>query len=232
MTAGCVLAWMDVISTELDRSMAFYGQLFEWQTEHLRIDHGEAYHLVRSRGHIVSGAEAIDPARNLEPVWTVMVECDDARTFIDKAVAAGGKETFELSPMLDLGSIAMVRDPWGATVGIWEPKGYRPSEVPLVPGRLVGALLETPDAEASARYYSSIFGWSRTSEPTALGAGLELPVVVDERPGPSMWTPVLDGTGMDRQALPAGRVLESGRKKVPGCEFLRDPMGAAFLVRT
>jgi uncharacterized protein len=205
------LAWMDVISTDIERTLASYAETFGWTSEELALDHGEGYRLVRSGGAVVAGAEQVAPERGLAPVWTVMVETDDAPALLATAVASGAEVTFDLAPMLDLGRIAMLRDPWGATVGVWEPGSFRPSAVPDVPGRLVGAVLTTPQVEAASRFYQDVFGW--TAGPTdRLEAGLPARIEAGEV---AVWTPVLASDDAPAGAGPTRCV---------------DPMGAPYYV--
>lgn len=219
------LAWMDVISTDLERTLAYYAGLFGWRDERLPIDHGDDYRFLRSGAVNVAGAEQVAVERGLDPVWTLMVETDDARPLIDAAVAAGATETFVLAPMLDLGRIAMLRDPWGATLGVWEPITFRPSEVPLVPGRLIGAVLASPEPTDARSYHRAVFGWADSAGSHDLDAGV--PVFVEARHGAPSWTPVLRGSGLS-DPLP-GRVEDrSARLAGAGLRAFADPMGATF----
>jgi len=216
------LAWMDVISTDIDRTLDYYAAMFGWTNEQLPLDHGEGYRVVRSGSVIVAGAEQVAPERELEPVWTLMIENDDARPLIDAAVAAGATETFELAPMLDLGRIAMVRDPWGATLGVWEPGTYRPSAVPELPGRLAGAVLTTPEVDDSIRFHRDVFGWEPVPGPHDLDAGL--PTYVRSGPAAS-WMPILRGPATNptsRESDPDPRLAEAGLTRCV------DPTGASF----
>lgn len=217
------LAWMDVISSDIDRSLDYYTELFGWSSESLPLDHGEGYQVVRSDTVIVAGAEQVAVERDLDPVWTVMVESDDAPSLIKAAVAAGASETFALAPMLDLGRIAMLRDPWGATLGVWEPGTFRPSAVPELPGRLVGAVLTTPAPEDSIRFHREVFGWEPAAGPHDLEAGV--PAFIEQGAGPAIWTPILRWHG----AEPAPGEPESGsRLAETGLTRCVDPMGATF----
>lgn len=222
------LAFMDVISDDIEISLAYYAEMFDWSYERLPIDHGEDYRLVRSEGVVVAGAEQVAVERQLEPTWTVMVEVDDARPVIDTAVAAGATETFVLAPMLDLGRIAMLRDPWGATLGVWEPGEFRPSSTPRVPGGLDGAILTSPDPDGSRRYHRTVFGW-QDAPAGDLDAGL--PVRIEQADGPARWTPVLRGP-----VRAGGRPLAGVDRRRPddskGLSLLHDSSGAPFYLRT
>ncbi len=219
------LAWMDVISSDIERTLAYYAGLFGWSNETLMLDHGEGYRVVRSGEVIVAGAEQVAAERKLEPVWTVMVESEDARSLIESAVAAGATETFELAPMLDLGRIAMLRDPWGATLGVWESGSFRPSMVPDVPGRLAGAVLTTPEPDASARFHREVFGWTPMSGLGDLDAGV--PVIVERGHANAVWTPILSGD-VDRAPLDDSSGSTTPRLADAGLARCADPTGATF----
>ena len=217
------LAWMDVISSDIDRTLDYYAATFGWSNEVIPLDHGEGYRVVRSGDHIVAGAEQVAAERDLEPVWTLMVETDDARSLIDAAVVAGATESFELAPMLDLGRIAMLRDPWGATLGVWEPGSYRPSDVPELPGRLTGAVLTTPAPADSIGFHREVFGWQPSPGPHDLDAGV--PAFVESGADDAAWTPILRGPAANTGCgeSPSGSRLENA-----GLTRCVDPTGASF----
>jgi predicted enzyme related to lactoylglutathione lyase len=218
------LAWMDVISTDIELTLAHYAEAFGWTSEVLPLDHGEDYRILRSSGVIVAGAEQVAAERELDSVWTVMVETEDAPALIGAAVAAGAEVTFDLAPMLDLGRIAMLRDPWGATIGVWEPGTYRPSAVPDVPGRLAGGVLTTPDRGGSIAFCREVFGWALASGAEDLDAGV--PVFV-EAGDVAVWTAVLAGD----TALLEARV-ENPHLRLADAGLMRcvDPTGAPYYV--
>lgn len=217
------LAWMDVISNDIDRTLDYYADRFGWTSEELPLDHGKGYRIVRSGSETVAGAEQVAAERKLDPVWTLMVETDDAPSLIEAAVAAGAEETFALAPMLDLGRIAMLRDPWGATLGVWEPGTFRPSAVPSVPGRLVGAVLTTPDPAASSNFHREVFGWASRPGPHDLEAGI--PAFVEQGGEPAIWTPILHAPAADPEP---GEPETATRLADAGLSRSVDPMGATF----
>lgn len=223
------LAWMDVISTDIERSLDYYGNLFGWTSERLPGGHGDDYRAVKSGDVIVAGAEQVASERNLKPTWTLMVEVAEARPVIDAAVAAGAVETFVLAPMLDLGRIAMIRDPWGATLGVWEPGTFRPSDSPLLPGSLDGAVLACPDPQAAREYHHHVFGWQHGTEQGDLHAGLL--VHVEQADGAAQWTPILHCPSGTSAMPPGSDAWEPSVTSGRGLRQLTDPMGARFLVR-
>ena len=77
------LAWMDVISNDIERTLAYYARLFGWSSELLSLSHGEGYRVVRSGDVIVAGAEQVAAERQLDPVWTVMVEAEGHTIIMD-----------------------------------------------------------------------------------------------------------------------------------------------------
>ncbi|CAN5627249.1 hypothetical protein BH11ACT6_BH11ACT6_47390 [soil metagenome] len=213
------LAWMDVISNDIERSLGCYANLFGWTSERVLLEAGGEYRVVRAGDVIVAGAEQVAAERDLEATWTLMIEADDARPLIDSAVAAGAVESSVLAPLADLGSLAMLRDPWGATLGVWQPGPFRPSATPLRSGSLVGGVLQTPNPRAAVDFYSRILGWRTTRR--GLDAGL--PVRVVRQRGAAHFTPVM------HRSLGSAESVEAS---VQACTELTDPMGAHFFVTT
>ena len=54
-------------------------------------------------------------------VWSVYLASDDAAKSVESAVGHGGTVIVPAMQITDIGSMAMVADPGGAAIGIWQP---------------------------------------------------------------------------------------------------------------
>ena len=55
--------------------------------------------------------------------------------------------------------MAVIRDPQGAYFMLWQPREHIGAGLVNAPGALVWNELQSPDLDASASFYSDLFGW-------------------------------------------------------------------------
>jgi predicted enzyme related to lactoylglutathione lyase len=67
------------------------------------------------------------------------------------------------------GRMAMIADPSGAIVGLWEPIEHQGAEVFNVPGSVTWNEIQTRDLDAAKAFYASVFGWRWEESPPGQG---------------------------------------------------------------
>ncbi|AVH22765.1 VOC family protein [Nocardia cyriacigeorgica] len=159
--------WVDVYSSDPDRTIAFYGELFGWTAE--RDDDFGGYITFRSGGKAVGGGMGRMPDDPDSPdQWTVYLAVEDAEATAKAAVAHGGQVVVAPMAVGDLGSMAILGDSAGAGVGIWQAGTFGGFETAgLVEGGQWrdhhGAPswfeLTTGDFTGSVEFYRAVFGW-------------------------------------------------------------------------
>lgn len=60
--------------------------------------------------------------------------------------------------------MAVLADPTGAVIGLWQPKEHIGAEVVNEPGALTWNELLTPDVDKAAAFYNTLFGWTAKTE--------------------------------------------------------------------
>ena len=55
---------------------------------------------------------------------------------------------------------AVIQDPTGAHLGLWQPRGHQGYGLTNVSGAACWHELQTPDPEAASAFYRGLFGWS------------------------------------------------------------------------
>jgi predicted enzyme related to lactoylglutathione lyase len=99
---------------------------------------------------------------DLADVWGVYLTSADAAGTLAAAVALGATTRFEPSPVADLGIQALLDDPSGARVGIWQPgmfAGFGPIGTGR-PGTPAWFQLHATDYAGSVSFYRDAFGWT------------------------------------------------------------------------
>jgi predicted enzyme related to lactoylglutathione lyase len=149
--------------------------------------------------------------------------------------------------VLTAGRMAIVRDPAGAQVCVWEPGDHRGYEVRGDPGTPLDSELMTPDLTTACSFYHAVFGWTAQQQdfgPSAytvwkrhdrpVAGALELAESRREDTQPhwrvAIATADCDATARLCRAL-GGAVREPPADGAPGrCALLEDPAGAVFEV--
>jgi uncharacterized protein len=151
-----VPSWIDVGTPDIDRAVAFYSDLFGWDVPPGPEEAG-GYRIAMLRGRTVCG---LGPAMNPgPPVWTTYVNVDDADAVVALAKANGGTLFVEPMDVMDAGRMAIVADPVGAVIGIWQPGQHPGAGIVNEPGTLCWNELITTDLDASKQFYGAVFGW-------------------------------------------------------------------------
>lgn len=150
--------WVDLMTSDPDRSRAFYSDLFGWTAEEPNEDFG-GYFNFTFQGVRVAGGMKAQPDAGMPDVWSIYLATDDAAKTAESVKAHGGQVLVEPMPVGDLGTMGFVTDVGGAAIGMWQPGSY--------PGlELIGETstpnwfeLLTRDYDRSIEFYREVFGW-------------------------------------------------------------------------
>ncbi|WP_280317153.1 VOC family protein [Nocardia wallacei] len=159
--------WVDLFTTDPDGAVAFYGELFGWAAERGGPELG-GYISFSKDGEPVAGAMRNDGTSGGPDQWTVYLNSPDAQATVDAAAANGGQVVLPPMDVADLGRMAVVGDPGGAGIGVWQPgvhRGFgalgtvsdgRWSEHVGIPSWFE---LHTAAYPAALEFYRNAFGW-------------------------------------------------------------------------
>lgn len=150
--------WIDLMSTDVDASKAFYGELFGWTAESGGAEFG-GYINFSLGDEQVAGLMACREETGPMNVWSVYLKTDDAEATAKAATDHGG-EVFVPAMALphDIGSMAVVVDPGGAAVGAWQPGTHRGGVVATT-GAPCHFELHTKKYDEALEFYKAVFGW-------------------------------------------------------------------------
>jgi uncharacterized protein len=241
-----VPSWTDLASPDVEGSKAFYTALFGWEAETSPVPEAGGYTTFTLRGKQVAGVSPT-MAPGQPPAWMTYVNESDADGTIKRVTDAGG--TVMVAPMdvMEHGRMAVVADPTGAVIGIWQPGLHTGAHLVNEPGTYCWSELATRDAEAAKAFYAAAFEWEATTDPmgpmqyTEFRVGGE-PIagmfpIGDMMPAdmPAYWGvyfAVADCDGSVAMATPLGANIVTAAMDIPIGRFagLRDPQGAYFSV--
>jgi predicted enzyme related to lactoylglutathione lyase len=150
--------WTDVTLPDLEAGKRFYGELFGWTFGTSSPEYG-GYTQASSDGKAVAALAPQMPGQGLPPAWTLYLASPEVRETAARAGAHGGR--VELDPMRvgDFGSMAVLRDPAGVLVGVWEAGAHEGFGAQGGPGAYCWAEVRTPDPDGADAFFPPVFGY-------------------------------------------------------------------------
>ena len=92
-------------------------------------------------------------------MWNSYVIVEDVDEVLKAAEAAGGTVLMPGMDVMTQGRMAMMADPSGGVVGLWQPRDHDGAELFNAPGALTWNELQSRDVESAKAFYSEVFGW-------------------------------------------------------------------------
>lgn len=149
--------WLDLFTSDAARAEEFYGRLFGWTARRLGPDLGDYVNFLVD-DLPVAGMVGHDGTVDHPDGWTVYLATADAAATAAAAVAAGGRTIVEPTRIADLGTVAMLVDPGGAPVGLWQPGTFPGTRVLVEPGAPAWFELTARAAATAVDFYRRVFG--------------------------------------------------------------------------
>jgi uncharacterized protein len=186
---------VELFTTDPDDAKRFYGELFGWQTE------GGSATATQDGRTVAAITEQPDRQRSagVPPHWLSSVTVASTDDSAARAAELGGSVHAGPFDLGDAARMAVVADPTGAMLGLWQARGSIGAERVNDPGCLTANELATDDVEAATSFYRGLFGWSIEQ----VGGG----------DGPSYWLIHHDGAAQGRNG--GMRELTPGEAGVP-----------------
>ncbi|BFV55982.1 VOC family protein [Kitasatospora sp. CMC57] len=233
--------WVEHGSTDPQAARAFYGELFGWRAApDPGVEAGGYTPMLLGEDPVAAISPPADSGR--PPAWTVMVATADADATVTAAAAAGGRALTGPDDVFELGRFAVLADPAGAVLSVWQARGFPGTALFDEPGALGWIELATRDVPGALTFYPALFGWSVSPGESYSQWGLDgrdFGGVLDmgeQFPAdlPPYWMPYFAVADVD---LSAERAVALGAEAVlpptdvpdgPRLAVLRDPVGAVF----
>lgn len=114
--------YLELWSTDAARAKAFYTELFGWGAKDSEIPGFGTYTEVDTREGPGAGIMP-QPQKGAPSAWLAYVKVPVLDEAVKRAEKLGGKVTMPRTEIKDIGWFAIVADPSGATIGIFEKTG-------------------------------------------------------------------------------------------------------------
>ena len=162
--------WPELATTDHTAAKKFYSALFGWTANDMPMgpDAG-SYTIFQKRGKDCAGMYTIRPdqaAHGMPPNWGPYVAVASADQSAKKAAELGAKVIMEpFDVMGSIGRMAVLQDPQGAMISIWQAKDSIGAGILDEPGALCWTELMTTDTDKASRFYTALFGWKAEQMP-------------------------------------------------------------------
>jgi predicted enzyme related to lactoylglutathione lyase len=149
--------WVELASSDLDASAAFYAAVLGWTRAPYN---PETFDFSLGSLEIAGLLPKVDEVADS---WSVYLKVDDIDATLLAASAAGGRVLREPVPENEHGVWALLEDPSGAEVGVWQAKSFPGFESHGVVGAPCWFELHTHEFAAAVPFYERVFGTRFTS---------------------------------------------------------------------
>ena len=154
--------WVELGTTDAEAAKTFYSGMFGWTPDDMPMGPGQTYTMLKLSGLEVGAMYGLSEEmrkQNVPPHWMLYVSVENTDDTIAKAKAAGGQLVTGPFDVGNAGRMAVLRDPQGATVSIWQPKDHVGIRIAGAVGTLVWSELATTDRVKAREFYPKVFGW-------------------------------------------------------------------------
>lgn len=154
-------AWIDLGAHDLAAAKTFYSGLFGWSFEQLG-DEFNSYNLIRNGDGLVGGAMDVTGmtcplGQPIPSEWSVYLTVDDLDSRLAKAEQNGAIVAMPAEQIGDSGRMAMIIDPTGAAICLWEPRDLDGYDFTGAAGSPVWFELMTHQFDQAAEFYTAVF---------------------------------------------------------------------------
>ncbi len=112
---------IELNTSDVGAATEFYGELFEWKVDAMPM--GDEEYMMVDTGEEPGGGIMKAPVPEMPSCWMVYVQVEDAAATAARCKELGGAVVVEKTPIPGIGFFAMLADPTGAHIGVFEPKG-------------------------------------------------------------------------------------------------------------
>jgi predicted enzyme related to lactoylglutathione lyase len=245
--------WPELATSDQDAAKKFYSGLFGWTYRDSPIGPEEVYTIFQLDGRDCAALFTLQPAmkqQGVPPNWGSYVAVANADEAASKVKTIGGTVIMEPFDVMENGRMAVIQDPIGATLSVWQANKHGGVGVVGEPGALAWTQLNATKPAPAKQFYSQLFGWKTQDDAMPDGSGDYTTLLLNGQPvggimpmpkgvpasAPSHWQTYFASADVDATAAKVGK---GGGKTmvapvhIPGTgrfAVFQDPQGAVFAV--
>jgi uncharacterized protein len=155
-----VPCWIDASEPDPEAAVAFYSALFGWDFEDVMPAGSPGkYFIARIRGGDVAAVGSQPDGAPPAATWNTYVWVESADETAARVRDAGGTVLSGPFDVNEAGRMAVVADPEGAAVCVWQANAHKGARVVNEHGSLNFNALQTRDVDGAKKFYGAVFGW-------------------------------------------------------------------------
>src|ERR687895_1352218 len=160
--------WADLGTTDAEAAKAFYTKVFGWEAADAPAGEAGTYTTFKLDGRDVAALYEMgeEERGRLSPHWSSYVSVEDVDAAAAKARDLGGEVMAEPLDVMEAGRMAVLRDPTGALLHLWQARGQIGAGRVNDPGCMCWNELASPDPERAGAFYRDLLGWAAETDET------------------------------------------------------------------
>jgi predicted enzyme related to lactoylglutathione lyase len=233
------IVWRELATSEPEKAVAFYSELFGWKIKETDMGGGAKYYLIHNGDKQIAGIWPSDPKLKMPTFWGQYVSVDNVDDVAKAAKDAGGTVFKEPMDIPNVGRFAIISDPQGGvSMPFKSAQGDPPASTPPHTGEFCWESLSTNDSKGAIAFYTKVFPWELKEFAPGMpyfGAnGRQIASFMEEKNAPTHW---LSYVAISNLAESRDRAKRLGAKvlleemPVPGIgtfAVIQDPVGATL----
>jgi hypothetical protein len=120
---GRIFCWHELMSNDVEKAKAFYGELLGWKTSEMTVgEHGSYTIFHETEGDPgIAGMMGMDGPEweGIPPHWMMYIMVDDVDAQTARVTELGGNVCVPPTDIPNIGRFAVVQDPTGATFSLF-----------------------------------------------------------------------------------------------------------------
>ena len=242
--------WADLGTTDTAAAKRFYTGLFGWSVEDRPMGGDQYYTMFELGGKVVAALyqqQEDQRKAGIPPSWLSYITVESADRSAARAAELGGNILAPAFDVLEVGRMALIQDPTGAVVALWEARTHSGAALMAEPGAMCWNELATRDPAKAGEFYAELLGWQRDSMPmekfeyTVFKQGEQMtggmmPILPEWGQMPPNWAVYFAVDDCDGRAATAEKL--GGKVMVPPTDIpnvgrfavIQDPQGAVLSI--
>ncbi len=113
---------MELQTGDVAKARDFYTRLFAWSATEIPMGDFTYTMMKTGAGEDEMAAGIMQkPSEGIPPHWLSYVLVEDIEASLAQATELGGTVLLDKTPVAEMGTMGVISDPTGATIGLWQP---------------------------------------------------------------------------------------------------------------
>jgi len=155
--------YAELVTSDSTVAKEFYGKLFGWTYQDEEIPGLGIYTQTHLNGKVAGAMYKLTPemeGAGVPPHWGHYITVADLDASCARVAELGGTVAMGPRDVSEVGRMAAIVDPTGASVNLWQPKQHHGLEVRDENNTMCWNELMTGDTAAAAEFYQALLGWT------------------------------------------------------------------------